>query len=84
MSRNKSLPIPLKYIDVVRTTDTNVMWSKESASMIFGISMRQEICPIIGQISFNLLYWTKTFKQIFMVRGDINEETAYTSRQDHL
>ena len=33
--------------------------SKRNASMVVGISMDQEICPIHGQVSHNLLYSTK-------------------------
>ena len=57
--REESFPIPLKYIDVSRTTHTIWMSSKRSASMIIGISMDQEICLILGQVSHNLLYWKK-------------------------
>ena len=53
--REESFPIPLKYIDVSRTTHTNLDVKKSVASMIFGISMGQEIYLIIGQVSHNLL-----------------------------
>ena len=42
--REESFPIPLKYIDVSRTTHTNLD-VKHDASMITGISMVQEIFP---------------------------------------
>ena len=35
------------------------MSSKRNASIIIGISMGQEICQILGQVSLNLLYWKK-------------------------
>ena len=54
--REESFPIPLKYIDVSRTTHMNWMSCKRNASMIFGISMVQEVCLIHGQVSLNLLY----------------------------
>ena len=44
--------------------------------MIFGISMGQETCLILGQVSLNLLYWKKTSRRIFVVREEINEKTA--------
>ena len=50
--REESLPIPLKYIHVSRTAHTN----KKAASMTIGISMDQEICLILGQVSLSLLY----------------------------
>ena len=33
--------------------------SKRNASMIIGISMGQETCQILGQVSHNILYWKK-------------------------
>ena len=45
--------------------------------MIIGISMGDEICLIIGQVSLNLFYWRKTSKRIYAVREEINEKTAY-------
>ena len=35
------------------------MLCKKAASMTTGISMVQEICLILGQVSHNLLYWKK-------------------------
>ena len=60
--REESFPIPLKYIDVSRTTHTNLMSSKRNASMIIGISMGQETCLVHGQVSLNLLYWKKNLQ----------------------
>ena len=58
--REESFPIPLKYIDVSRTTHTNLAVKQEKRiSMIIGISMDQEICLIIEQFSHNLLYSMK-------------------------
>ena len=50
--REESFPIPLKYMDVSRTTHTNLD-VKSVASMTIGISMGQEICLIIGQVSLS-------------------------------
>ena len=45
--------------------------------MIIGISMDQEICPIHGQVSLNLLYWNQTnSKRTYVVRGEIDEKTG--------
>ena len=57
--REESLPIPLKYIDVTRTTHTNRMLSKRSGLMIVGTLMALETCLILGQVSQNLLYSKK-------------------------
>ena len=52
--REESFPIPLKYIDVSRTTHTNLDVVQESR-MILGMSMAQEICLILGQVSLSFL-----------------------------
>ena len=44
--------------------------------MIIGISMGQQICLIIGQVSLSLLYWKKTSRRIYLVREEIDEKTA--------
>ena len=46
--REESFPIPLKYIDVSRTTRTNLDVNKKAVSTIIGTSMGQEICLILG------------------------------------
>ena len=73
--REDSFPIPLKYIDVSRTTHMNLDVSKRNASMIIGISMDLEICLILGQVSLKLLYWKKNSRHIYVVRGE-TEKTA--------
>ena len=55
--REESFPLPLKYIDVSRTTHTNL--DVKQASMIIGISMDLETRLILGKVSHNLLYWKK-------------------------
>ena len=45
--------------------------------MIIGMSMGQETCQILGQVSHNLLYGRKTSRRIYVVRGEINAKTAY-------
>ena len=59
--REESFLFPLKYIDVSRTTHTHTwMLCKSAASMIIiGISMGQEICLILGQVSPILIYWKR-------------------------
>ena len=63
--REESFPIPLKYIDFSRTTHTTQTWMlcKNAASMTIGISMGQEICLILGQVSLSLLYWKKNLQK---------------------
>ena len=46
--REESFPIPLKYIDVSRTTQNKIgCQAREAASMTIGISMDQEICLVL-------------------------------------
>ena len=52
--REESFPIPLKYIDVSRTTHTNLGVNQESR-----IDDCWSIDQILGQVSHNLLYSTK-------------------------
>ena len=61
--REESFLIPLKYIDVSRTTHTNLdvkqekriddYWNIDGSYSVF------ETCQILGQVSHNLLYWMK-------------------------
>ena len=45
--------------------------------MIIGISMGQEICLIMGQVSLNLfLLEEKPSRTMYVVLGEINEKTA--------
>ena len=45
--------------------------------MIIGISMEQEICLILGQVSHNLLHWKKNLQtDICGPVEEINEKTA--------
>ena len=46
--------------------------------MIIGTLMSLETCLIHGQVSPDLLYWKKKLlAYIHVVRGEINEKTAY-------
>ena len=55
--REESFPIPLEYIDVSRTTHTNLDVIQERRVDDTGISMDQVICLILGQVSLSLFYW---------------------------
>ena len=56
--REESFPIPLKYIDVTRTTHANLDVKQERRIDDFGTSMGQDT-RILGQVSHNLLCWKK-------------------------
>ena len=45
--------------------------------MIIGTLMALETCLILGQVSHNSLYWKKSSRRIYVVRGGIEEKTAY-------
>ena len=46
--------------------------------MTIGLSMDQELCLVLGQVSLSSLYWKKKPPDGFLWSGgEINEETAY-------
>ena len=44
--------------------------------MITGISMGQEICLIVGQVSLNLFYWKKNLQTDFCGPGGDSRENS--------
>ena len=60
--KEESFPIPLRYIDVSRTTNTNLISSKSDASMIFGISRETETYQIRGLDSHDSPCWTNNLQ----------------------
>ena len=75
--REESFPIPLKYIDVSRTTHTNLDVKQERRiDDYWNIDgSRDWSDPWTGFTQFTLL--GKTSRRIYVVRGEIDEETAY-------
>ena len=57
--REESCPIPLKYIDVTRTTHTNLDVKQEKRIDDYWNIDGSQTCLILGQGSHNLLYSTK-------------------------
>ena len=57
--REESFPIPLKYIDVTRTTHTNLDVKQEKRIDDYWNIDGLETCQILGQVSHNLLIWKK-------------------------
>ena len=51
--------------------------------MIIGMSMGQETCRILGQVSLNLLYWKKNLQTDMWSRRSLTRKQL-TSRPDHL
>ena len=59
------------------------MSSKRNASMIFWTSMDQEICLILEQVSFSLLYWKRNLQTDMCGPGGDCQDRQLTSRADH-
>ena len=57
--REESFPIPLKYIDVTRTTHTNLDVKQEKRIDDYWNIDGSETCLILGQVSHNLVHSTK-------------------------
>ena len=75
--REESFPIPLKYIDVSRTTHTNLDVKQEKRiDDYWNIDGSRDLSdPWTGFTQFTPLD-EKRSRRIFVVRGEINEKTA--------
>ena len=60
--KEESFPIPLKYIDGIRSAHTDLD-SKKNELMTTGMSTEIEICQIRGQVSWDSEYWTKLLQK---------------------
>ena len=71
--REESFPIPLKYIDVTRTTHTNLDVKQEKRiDDYWNVDGSRDLSdPWTGFTQFTLL------DRICLVRGEIDEKTAY-------
>ena len=76
--REESFPIPLKCIDVSRTTHTNLDVKQEKRiDDCWNIDGSRDLSdPWTGFPQFTLLE-EKTSRRIYVVRGEINEKAAY-------
>ena len=82
--REESFPIPLKYIDVSRTTHTNLDVKQEKRIDDYWNIDGSRDCLILGQVSLNLLYWKKNLQNGYMWSGERLTRKQLTSRPDHL
>ena len=82
--REESFPIPLQYIDVSRTTHTDLDVKQEKRTDVIGISMGLETCQILGQVSHNLLYWDENLLTDMCGPGERLTRKQLTSRPDNL
>ena len=75
--REESFPIPLKYIDVSRTTKTSLDVKQEKhIDDYWNIDGSRDLSdPWTGFTRFTLLE-EKTSRRIYVVRSEINEKTA--------
>ena len=60
--KEESFPVHLNALTSPEPHTQIWMLSKSAASMIIGMSMGQEICLIIGQVSLNLTCWKKNLQ----------------------
>ena len=76
--REESFPIPLKYIDVSRTAHTNLDVKQEKRiDDYWNIDGSRDLSdPWTGCTQFTLLE-KKSSRRIYVVRGEIDEKTAY-------
>ena len=76
--REESFPIPLKYIDVSRTTHTNLDVKQEKRiDDYWNVDGSRDLSdPWTGFTQYALLE-EKTSRRIYVVRGEINKKTAY-------
>ena len=81
--REESFPIPLKHIDVSRTTQTNLDVKQEKRIDDYWNIVGQEICLILGQVSLSLFFWKKNLQTDTCGRGGRFTRKQLTSRPDH-
>ena len=67
--REESFPIPLKYIDVIRSTHTDLDAAQENQLMTIGMSTETEVCQIRGRVSQDLHHWTKLLREDMCAPG---------------
>ena len=76
--REESFPIPLKYIDVSRTTKTNLdVKQGKRIDDHWNIDGSRELSDFWTVIHSIYFIGRKTSKRIYMVRKEIDEKTAY-------
>ena len=75
--REESFPIPLKYIDVTRTTHTNLCQAREAHRWLLEYWWLSRLVWSLDR--FHTIYSTrwKSSWRIYLVRGETNEKTAY-------
>ena len=76
--REESFPIPLKYIDVSRTTHTNLDVKQEKRiDDYWNIDGSRDLSDSWAGFTQFTLFGRKTSRRIYVVREEINEKTAY-------
>ena len=76
--RNASCLVPLKFIDASRATHTNWVKQKKRIDDYWNIDGSRDLSPPLD--GFHTIYYTrrKSSQRKHMVRGETNEETAYS------
>ena len=75
--REESFPIPLKYIDVSRTTHTNLDVKQENAPMIIGMSMVERLVGSLDRFHTIYSIGRKSSRRKNAVRGEIDKKTVH-------
>ena len=76
--REESFPVPLKYIDVTRTTHTNLDVKREKRiDDNWNIDGSRELSDSWTGLHLVYSVGRETSRRMYVVRGEINEETAY-------
>ena len=76
--REESFPIPLKYIDVSRTTHTNLDVKQEKRiDDYWNIDGSRDLSDPLDRFHTIHFIGRKTSRRIYVVRGEINKKTAY-------
>ena len=83
--REESLPFPLKYIDVSRTTHKNLDVMQECRiDDYWNIDGSRDLSDSFGQVSLSSLYEVRNLQKDFCGPGRTLTKRQATSRPDHL
>ena len=74
--KEETFTFPLKYIDVTRSTHTDLGVLPEKKMMTTGMSTRTSICQNIGEDSRSSPHWSKTSNRIFVVREETDKNAG--------
>ena len=83
--REESFPIPLKYIDVSRTTHTKLdVKQQHRIDDYWNIDGSRDLSDSWTGFHTNYSIGRKTSRRIYVVRGEIDEKTAYIQARSYM